>query len=102
MALRHAGRWWTVTTLPRRWEKSGRAHAIPVRWRAGVMLAVTALAGLLAFCWPLLIDPSSPLIGTSQTPFLFAAILPLLLAVVLVLLSRMMRKAELPSETLSS
>lgn len=63
------------------------AAAIPVRGRAVVMLVITAVAGLLAFCWPLVIDPSSPLIGTTQTPFIFAAILPLLLAVVLVEMS---------------
>lgn len=64
-----------------------RAPAIRLRPRAAGALVLTALAGLMAFCWPLLVDPGSPLIGTSQAPFLFAAILPLLLAVVLAELS---------------
>ncbi len=64
-----------------------RAQAVPVRRRAGLMLAITAVAGLLAFCWPLVIDPGSALAGTTQAPFLFAAILLLLLALVLAELS---------------
>ncbi|CAN5741798.1 ECF transporter S component [soil metagenome] len=60
-----------------------RPAAIRIRRRSALMLAITAVAGLMAFCWPLLVAPSSPLIGHSQAPFLFAAILPLLLAVVL-------------------
>lgn len=60
-----------------------RAAAVAVRPRARVMLGVTALAGVAAFCWPLLLAPESPLAGSTQAPFLFAAILPLLLAVVL-------------------
>jgi energy-coupling factor transport system substrate-specific component len=51
------------------------------------MLTVAAAAGLMAFCWPLLVTPESALAGTTQAPFVFAAILPVLLAVVLVELS---------------
>lgn len=67
----------------------GRAvtRAVRVRPRAALMLVVAAVAGLMAFCWPLLLTPSSPLVGTTQAPFLFAAILPLVLAVVLAELS---------------
>lgn len=61
--------------------------AVRVRPRAGVVLALTAVAGLLAFAWPLVLQPGSTLAGSTQTPLLFAALLPLLLAVVLTELS---------------
>lgn len=58
--------------------------------RAAAMLAVTAIAGLTAFVWPLfarLPDVTS----TTQAPFVFALVLPLILAVVV---------SELTSSTL--
>lgn len=63
------------------------ARAVRVRPRAAAMLGLTAVAGLLAFCWPLLVDPASPVVGNAQAPFLFAMILPLVIAVVLTELS---------------
>lgn len=61
---------------------------IPVRLRGTLALAVTFLAGLAAFGWPLFVVPGSPVVGTSQTPLLFAVLLLVVLGVVLVELSR--------------
>lgn len=57
--------------------------AVPVPRRTVPPLVLAALLGLAAFCWPLLVAPSSPLAATTQAPFLFAALLPLVLAVLL-------------------
>ncbi len=51
------------------------------------MLALTALAGLMAFLWPLFVAPQGVEQFMSRTPFLFAAILPAVLALVLTELS---------------
>ena len=45
------------------------------------------LAGLVAFCWPLLVSPESGLAHGTDAPLVFALVLPLLLAVVLAELS---------------
>lgn len=47
-----------------------------------LVLLVTAVAGLAAFCWPLFVQPAAQ--ASSTTPLLIGAILPFLLAVVLV------------------
>jgi hypothetical protein len=46
-------------------------------------LVLASLVGVAAFGWPLLLQPTSPLAQTTDTPLLFALLLPLLLAVVL-------------------
>nr|WP_231979651.1 hypothetical protein [Tessaracoccus coleopterorum] len=43
---------------------------------SATMLTVAAIAGLLAFTWPLLVVPSAALDGNSQSPFVFAILLP--------------------------
>src|SRR5215218_9945931 len=58
-------------------------RAVRVRPRASVALTVVSAVGLLAFCWPLLVQPGSDLAGRSDAPWLFVLLLPLLLAVVL-------------------
>ena len=63
------------------------AKAVALRPRSFIAVALVSIAGLLAFCWPLLVSPDSRLAGTADAPLLFAAILPLLLAVVLAELS---------------
>lgn len=78
LATPHAGR------SPRR---PRPRRAVPLRPRAVAMLVVAAGGGLVAFCWPLLVASTSALAGTTQAPFLFAALLPLLLAVVVTELS---------------
>jgi energy-coupling factor transport system substrate-specific component len=57
--------------------------AVRVRPRAGVALAVVSGLGLVAFCWPLVVEPGAGLDGNATAPWLFVALLPLLLAVVL-------------------
>ena len=53
-----------------------------------LMLSLAALAGALAFCWPLIVVPSASLDGNTQSPFVFAALLPVLLGIVVSELSR--------------
>ncbi|MDO5533836.1 MAG: ECF transporter S component [Propionibacteriaceae bacterium] len=60
---------------------TARTPASRVGVRAGLMLAVTAFAGLTAFAWPLFLRPESG-VNPIQAPLLFAAVLPLILAVV--------------------
>jgi energy-coupling factor transport system substrate-specific component len=54
-----------------------------MRPRAGTALAVVSALGLVAFCWPLVVEPGAELDGNATAPWLFVALLPLLLAVVL-------------------
>jgi energy-coupling factor transport system substrate-specific component len=55
-----------------------------LRPRAWLLLGLASLLGLLAFGWPLLIQPrgSENLAHSADAPWLFVALLPLLLAVV--------------------
>ena len=46
-------------------------------------MALVSIAGLVAFCWPLLVSPDSGLAHGTDAPLVFALVLPLLLAVVL-------------------
>ena len=57
--------------------------AVRVRPRAGIALTVVSALGVVAFCWPLVVEPGSALDGNATAPWLFVALLPLLLAVVL-------------------
>ena len=58
-------------------------RAVQLRPRAALALTVVSALGLVAFCWPLLVEPGAGLDGTTSAPWLFVLILPLLLAVVL-------------------
>jgi energy-coupling factor transport system substrate-specific component len=60
-----------------------RVRAVLVRPRAVAALAVVSLVGLVAFCWPLFVQPGAALAGRADAPWLFVVLLPLLLAVVL-------------------
>ena len=60
-----------------------RTRAVRLRPRSGLALVVVSAVGLVAFCWPLLVEPGSGLDGGATAPWLFVALLPLLLAVVL-------------------
>jgi energy-coupling factor transport system substrate-specific component len=57
----------------------------PVRLRArsGTALVLVSLAGLVAFCWPLLVTPGARLTQSAFAPWIFVLLLPLLLAVAL-------------------
>lgn len=61
--------------------------AVPLSRRTWVTLLIASAIGVAAFCWPLLVEPSSPLAQQKTAPWLFALILPLVLAVVLAQLS---------------
>ena len=58
-------------------------RAIRLRPRSALAIALVSVAGILAFGWPLFVDPGSGLAHGSDAPFVFALLLPLLLAVVL-------------------
>jgi energy-coupling factor transport system substrate-specific component len=64
---------------------SHRVTAIRLRPRASVTLAVTSLIGVAAFCWPLLVPrhANANLAHSTDSPWIFVALLPLLLAVLL-------------------
>lgn len=55
--------------------------ALPLRLRSAAVLVVASTAGLLMFCWPLLVR--HPGDGSVQPPFYFLALLPVVLLVVL-------------------
>lgn len=66
---------------------AGRSPAglVPIRGRAGVMLALVSAFGLLAYGWPFVVAPGSALGGShaGDAPWVFVLLLPLLAAVVL-------------------
>jgi energy-coupling factor transport system substrate-specific component len=69
-----------------RWRRPRAPDArssIAVRPRAVLALLTASAVGAVAFGWPLLADPSSPLAHLRSAPLLFALLLPLVLAVVL-------------------
>ncbi|MFN2523107.1 MAG: ECF transporter S component [Mycobacteriales bacterium] len=57
-------------------------RALRLRPRSTLALLLASVGGLLAFFWPLLVDPGAVLESTSA-PLVFALLLPVLLAVVL-------------------
>ncbi|GAA1800383.1 MAG: ECF transporter S component [Actinobacteria bacterium] len=57
--------------------------AIRLRPKATAAIVLVSLAGLIAFGWPLIVDPGSGIAHGGDAPFVFALLLPLLLAVVL-------------------
>ena len=60
------------------------ARVVPTGWRTSVILVVASVAGLLAFAWPLLVEPGSMLVAhVTDAPFLFVAVVPVVIAVVL-------------------
>ena len=62
---------------------SPSVHAVRLRPRAALALSVVSALGLVAFGWPLLVEPGSGLDGEATAPWLFVLLLPLLLGVVL-------------------
>ena len=57
--------------------------AVELRPRAVVAIALTSVAGIFAFLWPLFISPDAALSHSGDAPLVFAAILVGVLAVVL-------------------
>jgi energy-coupling factor transport system substrate-specific component len=62
---------------------TSRVRAVQLRPRASLALLVVSAVGLLAFTWPLFVQPGSQLVGRSDAPWLFVLLLPLMIAVVL-------------------
>jgi energy-coupling factor transport system substrate-specific component len=60
-----------------------RVRAVRLHGRSAVALALVSGLGLLAFSWPLFVQPGSGLAHRADAPWLFVVLLPLLLAVVL-------------------
>lgn len=60
-----------------------RLHVVRLRPRSVAAVALVSLTGLMAFCWPLLVDAGTPLSEGSTAPLVLALLLPLLLLVVL-------------------
>lgn len=56
--------------------------SIPLRPRSAAVLLLASVAGLVMFCWPLVLRVP-PGDGTVEPPFVFLALLPVLVAVVL-------------------
>ncbi len=59
-------------------------RAVPLRLRSALVLGAVSLLGVVAFCWPFVIQPGSALDNShgGDAPWLFAILLPLLVAVV--------------------
>lgn len=57
--------------------------AIALRPRSTVAVSLAVVAGLLAFCWPLLVTTESALSGSTVAPLIMGAVLPVVLGVVL-------------------
>lgn len=70
-------------TAPHVTPARGRTRAIHLRPRSTLAIAAVSLAGLLAFMWPLLVDPGTAFAHSTDAPLVFSLLLPLLLAVVL-------------------
>jgi len=62
---------------------TARWQAVRMRPRTLVTLTLVTAVGLLAFGWPLVVDPGASLADRHDAPWLFVLLLPLLLAVVL-------------------
>lgn len=60
-------------------------NAVPVRLRlrSGAALLLVSLAGMVAFCWPLLVTPGARIAQATFAPWMFVLLLPLLLAMAL-------------------
>ncbi len=59
-------------------------RAVPTQARTVLILGVASLGGLLAFAWPLLVEPSSMLVAhVTDAPLVFVVVVPIIVAVVL-------------------
>jgi len=76
-------RWTTANTDPATAQGQRTAGRLRLRPRSTVALLLVTSIGIVAFGWPLLAAPTSPIAHASDAPLLFALLLPLLLAVVL-------------------
>lgn len=56
-------------------ELGSSARAVPLGARSAVVLALVSMAGVLAFCWPLLVDPSATLDDATVAPLVLGVVL---------------------------
>jgi len=69
-------------SAPATGRETGReVRGVPLTRRSALVLGLASAAGLVMFCWPLLLDVQ--LTDRVDPPFFFAALLPVVLAVVL-------------------
>lgn len=61
-----------------------RSDAVPLGLRSGLVLALASGVGVLAFCWPLLVDPGAALDDATLAPLVLGVVLIGVLAAVLV------------------
>ncbi|CAN7387230.1 ECF transporter S component [Knoellia sp. LjRoot47] len=64
-------------------ERSERTRAIRLKPRSAAAIVAVSLAGVIAFAWPLLVDPGTAFAHSTDAPLVFSLLMPLLLAVVL-------------------
>jgi energy-coupling factor transport system substrate-specific component len=64
-----------------------RLPAVPLTLRTALVLALASVVGVLAFAWPLLVDPTAALADGTNAPIVLAGVLVAVLAVVFVTLS---------------
>ncbi|MEI2779295.1 MAG: ECF transporter S component [Tetrasphaera sp.] len=62
--------------------RSPSPRVLRLRPRSLIAILITSLSGLIAFGWPLIVDPGAGLAHGGDAPLVFALLLPLLLAVV--------------------
>lgn len=60
-----------------------RTRAIRLRPRSMLAIVAVSLAGVVAFGWPLIVDPGTAFAHSTDAPLVFSLLMPLLLAVVL-------------------
>jgi len=58
-------------------------RVIAMRPRSSLAVMLATVGGILAFTWPLVVEPGSVLTGDSRAPMVFAVLLPVLMTVVL-------------------
>ena len=58
-------------------------RVIAMRPRSSLAVLLATAGGILAFTWPLVVEPGSVLTGDSRAPMVFAVLLPVLMTVVL-------------------
>jgi energy-coupling factor transport system substrate-specific component len=72
-----------MTTLTDPTTRAGRTRAIRLRPRSMLAIVAVSLAGVVAFGWPLIVDPGTTFAHSTHAPLVFSLLMPLLLAVVL-------------------
>ena len=73
----------SLSTSSRRAHGTAQTRAVRLRPRSVAAIAAVSLAGVVAFAWPLIVDPGATLGHSTNAPLLFSLLMPLLLAVVL-------------------